>query len=132
MGEFAAKSVSPPAEAPTSGENLSETQAQPLANFVPVSKGKQATAGPARSVGNLPYALRAGVEALSGQDMGDVHVHRDSAEPAKFGALAITEGTHIYLGPGEDRHLAHEAWHVVQQKQGVFSRGCRRRSDALH
>ena len=24
----------------------------------------------------------------------------------------------VYVGPGQERHLPHEAWHVVQQKQG--------------
>jgi hypothetical protein len=27
-------------------------------------------------------------------------------------------GTDIHLGPGQEKHLPHEAWHVVQQKQG--------------
>ena len=50
--------------------------------------------------------------------MDDVRVHRDSPEPAKLGALAFTKGSDIHLGPGQERHLPHEAWHVVQQKQG--------------
>ena len=35
-----------------------------------------------------------------------------------MGALACTRGRDIHLGPGQQRHLAHEAWHVVQQMQG--------------
>lgn len=66
----------------------------------------------------LPRALRRGIETLSGLAMDDVRVHRDSPRPAALGALAYTEGTEIHLGPGQDRHLPHEAWHVVQQKQG--------------
>ena len=58
------------------------------------------------------------IENLSGQDMSDVEVHHNSAEPEKIGALAYAKGAHIHLGPGQDRHLPHEAWHVVQQKQG--------------
>ncbi len=50
--------------------------------------------------------------------MGDVRVHRGSARPAAVGALAFTEGDEIYLAPGQDQHLPHEAWHVAQQKQG--------------
>ncbi|WP_198144954.1 hypothetical protein [Microscilla marina] len=34
------------------------------------------------------------------------------------GALAYARGNQIELGPGQERHLPHEAWHVVQQKQG--------------
>lgn len=66
----------------------------------------------------LPDRLKAGVEALSGLAMDDVRVHRDSPEPAKLGALAYAKGSDIHLGPGQERHLPHEAWHVVQQKQG--------------
>jgi hypothetical protein len=66
----------------------------------------------------LPKMLKAGVERLSGLAMDDVRVHRNSAEPAKLGALAYTKGTDIHVGPGQEQHLPHEAWHVVQQKQG--------------
>lgn len=59
-----------------------------------------------------------GIENLSGLDMDDVRVHYNSPTPAKFQALAHTQGNHIHLGPGQENHLAHEAWHVVQQKQG--------------
>ena len=50
--------------------------------------------------------------------MDDVRVHRNSSEPAKLGALAFTKGAEIHLGPEQEEHLPHEAWHVVQQKQG--------------
>lgn len=66
----------------------------------------------------LPGALKNGIEALSGMTMDDVRVHRSSPRPARIDALAYTQGSEIYLGPGQERHLAHEAWHVVQQKQG--------------
>jgi len=66
----------------------------------------------------LPPALKAGVETLSDWAMDDVRVHRNSPEPASLDALAFTRGTDIHLGPGQERHLPHEAWHVVQQKQG--------------
>jgi hypothetical protein len=32
--------------------------------------------------------------------------------------MAYAQGAEIHLGPGQERHLPHEAWHVVQQKQG--------------
>jgi hypothetical protein len=47
-----------------------------------------------------------------------VHVHYSSSKPAQAQALAYTQGTDIHVGPGQEQHLAHEAWHVVQQKQG--------------
>jgi hypothetical protein len=66
----------------------------------------------------LPHQLRSGIEALSGVDMGDVTVHRNSAKPAQLSAAAYAQGSEIHLGPGQERHLPHEAWHVVQQRQG--------------
>lgn len=66
----------------------------------------------------LPDSLKNGVEGLSGYYMDDVNVHYNSSKPAQFYALAYTQGNQIYVAPGQERHLAHEAWHVVQQKQG--------------
>ncbi|MBK8258398.1 MAG: DUF4157 domain-containing protein [Polyangiaceae bacterium] len=66
----------------------------------------------------LPGPLRAGVEQLSGLSMSDVRVHYNSPEPAQMSAHAFTRGSTIHVAPGQENHLAHEAWHVVQQKQG--------------
>jgi hypothetical protein len=72
----------------------------------------------APAAGALPEGLRRVMEAMSGLSLADVVVHRNSAEPARLGALAYTRGSDIHLGPGEESHLPHEAWHAVQQKQG--------------
>ena len=66
----------------------------------------------------LPSNLKSGVEKLSGQDMSDVSVHRNSDKPAQLNAHAYAQGNDIHLGPGQEKHLPHEAWHVAQQKQG--------------
>lgn len=66
----------------------------------------------------LPDQLKAGIENLSGLAMDDVRVHYNSSKPAELQALAYTQGTEIHLGPGQERYLPHEAWHVVQQKKG--------------
>lgn len=66
----------------------------------------------------LPAQLKAGVEALSGMSLSGVRVHYNSPEPAQLQALSFARGNEIHVGPGQERHLAHEAWHVVQQKQG--------------
>jgi Domain of unknown function (DUF4157) len=66
----------------------------------------------------LPDRLKSGMESLSGIALDDVRVHRNSPRPAQLQALAHTQGSEIHLGPGQERHLPHEAWHVVQQKQG--------------
>ncbi|MBX7224309.1 MAG: DUF4157 domain-containing protein, partial [Blastocatellia bacterium] len=56
--------------------------------------------------------------SLSGLSLDDVNVHYNSDKPAQLQALAYTQGTDIHVAPGEEKNLAHEAWHVVQQKQG--------------
>jgi hypothetical protein len=66
----------------------------------------------------LPEQLKAGVESLSGMSMDHVSVHYNSAQPARLNALAYAQGSDIHLGPGQEQHLPHEAWHVVQQAQG--------------
>jgi len=66
----------------------------------------------------MPDRLKTGVEALSGMDLSDVRVHRNSDKPAQLNALAYAQGNEIHLGPGQEQHLQHEAWHVVQQRQG--------------
>jgi hypothetical protein len=68
--------------------------------------------------GAMPKQLRAGIEGLSGVSMAGVKVHRDSPAPAQVGAQAFADGNEIHLAPGQDRHLPHEAWHVVQQAKG--------------
>jgi len=66
----------------------------------------------------LPDNLKSGIENLSGISMDDVKVHRNSDKPAQLNAHAYAQGTDIHLGTGQEKHLPHEAWHVVQQKQG--------------
>ena len=67
----------------------------------------------------LPDKLKAGIENLSGMAMDDVRVNYNSSKPSQLQALAYTQGTDIHVAPGQEKHLAHEAWHVVQQKQGL-------------
>ena len=64
----------------------------------------------------LPIYLKDRVESLSGVDLSDVRVHRNSSKPDRMNALAYTQGRDIHLGPGQEHHLPHEAWHAVQQK----------------
>lgn len=85
--------------------------------FLPKRRAATPSARPENKTG-LPDRLKAGIERLSGLSMDDVKVHYNSPEPARLQALAYTQGTDIHLGPGQQKQLAHEAWHVVQQKQG--------------
>jgi len=66
----------------------------------------------------LPDNLKSGIENLSGISMDDVKVHYNSNKPATLQAHAYAQGTDIHVSPGQEKHVPHEAWHVVQQKQG--------------
>lgn len=66
----------------------------------------------------LPDDLKTNVENLSGLALDDVKVHYNSNKPAQVQALAYTQGADIHVAPGQETHLPHETWHVVQQKQG--------------
>ncbi|MBY0234710.1 MAG: DUF4157 domain-containing protein, partial [Burkholderiaceae bacterium] len=78
-------------------------------------------AAPAGHGSALPAPLASGISQLSGVDLGGVKVHRNSAKPAQLNALAYAQGQDIHLGPGQEQHLPHEAWHLVQQAQGRVS-----------
>ena len=77
----------------------------------------QKSAPPANKTG-LPDSLKSGVEQLSGISMDDVKVNYNSANPAQLHAHAYAQGKDIHVSPGQEKHVPHEAWHVVQQKQG--------------
>lgn len=66
----------------------------------------------------MPDNLKSGLENLSGMDMSDVRVHYNSSKPAAVQAHAYTQGSDIYVAPGQEQHLPHESWHVAQQKAG--------------
>ena len=69
----------------------------------------------------LPDNIKNGVENLSGQSLNDVKVHFNSDKPAQMKAHAYAEGNQIHVASGQEKHLAHEAWHVVQQKENRVS-----------
>jgi hypothetical protein len=81
-----------------------------------IQRAADAAARPNRT--GMPDGLKGGIEALSGHDISDVRVHANSSKPAQVGAHAYAQGSDIHLGPGQEKHLPHEAWHVVQQRQG--------------
>lgn len=66
----------------------------------------------------LPNNLKVGIENLSGYSMDDVKVHYNSPKPSQLHAHAYAQGADIHVASGQEKHLPHEAWHVVQQKQG--------------
>lgn len=66
----------------------------------------------------LPDSLKSGIESLSGVLLDGLRVHYNSSKPAQLSALAIARDPEIHLAPGQERYLPHEAWHIVQQRQG--------------
>jgi len=89
-------------------ENLEEKTLQ--GKFEPIQKKENNT--------GLPDNLKSGVENLSGYSMDDVKVHYNSDKPTQLQAHAYAQGSDIHLASGQEKYLPHEAWHVVQQKQG--------------
>lgn len=81
----------------------------------PLQREQEAT--PPNQTG-MPDNLKQGIESLSGKDMSAVRVHYNSPKPAQLSAQAYAQGEDIHLGSGQEKHLPHEAWHVVQQQQG--------------
>jgi hypothetical protein len=79
-------------------------------SFKPIQKKENNT--------GIPDNLKSGIENISGFSMDDVQVHYNSDKPAQLQAHAYAQGTDIHIAPGQEQHLPHEAWHVVQQKQG--------------
>jgi hypothetical protein len=86
--------------------------------FAPAQRAGAGPLGAEPKRGGMPAPLKAGIEAIAGADLSDVQVHANSAKPARIDALAYAQGRDIHLGPGQEQHLPHEAWHIVQQQQG--------------
>lgn len=125
------KPTAQPQEARRTGQRVAQraasaTQAAPgiaspresIADYARSHASGVARSGAVPNRTGLPDTLKNGMEALSGFSLDHVRVHRNSSAPAQLQALAYTKGSDIHLGPGQERHLAHEAWHVVQQARG--------------
>jgi len=111
-------------EEPLQGKLLAvqrqELEDEPMqGKFAPVQRAAEESSDsqPANRTG-MPDHLKAGVESLSGLSLDHVRVHYHSDEPAQLNALAYAQGSDIHVAPGQEQHLPHEAWHVVQQAQG--------------
>jgi hypothetical protein len=95
---------------PIQKQNIEEEESLQGKFALPVQKKENNT--------GLPDDLKSGIENLSGFPMNDVKVHYNSDKPAQLQAHAYAQGTDIHIASGQEKHLPHEAWHVVQQKQG--------------
>lgn len=102
-----------------SGERLAQTSEMLQASPAVARLRQRAGTLQRRANGSgLPDPLRSGIEALSGRSLAHVKVHYNSSRPAQLNALAYAQGSDIHLSPGQERHLPHEGWHLVQQMQG--------------
>ena len=90
---------------------------EPLQGKFDVAQRAQQSAAKPNNTG-LPDNLKSGIEHLSGMSMDHVKVHYNSSQPAQLNALAYAQGADIHVATGQEQHLPHEAWHVVQQAQG--------------
>nr|WP_315482943.1 DUF4157 domain-containing protein [uncultured Undibacterium sp.] len=89
------------------------------AKLVTVQKVEDEESLQAKSTNSgLPHQLKNGIESLSGMRMDHVKVNYNSDKPAQLNAHAYAQGSEIHIAPGQEQHLPHEAWHVVQQAQG--------------
>ena len=85
----------------------------------PVTQTKQPSFTGSQPANNrLSENLVAGIRALSGHSLHNVALNLNSSIPAGFNAHALTQGNSIHVAPGQEKHIPHEAWHVVQQRKG--------------
>lgn len=89
------------------------------------------SAGRRHPTTGLPRDVQRAAEVRSGLSMGDVRVAYNSRLPGTVGARAVTKGNRIAIAPGEESSLAHELWHVAQQKLGLVTSNAERRGHAI-
>ncbi|MFZ6776508.1 DUF4157 domain-containing protein [Undibacterium sp. Ji83W] len=93
-----------------------QTGLEPMGNYQYARSPMQLRNKPNQT--GLPDSLKTGIETLSGISMDHVRVHYNSSKPRQLNALAYAQGSNIHLAKGQEQHLPHEAWHVVQQAEG--------------
>lgn len=85
------------------------TYAQPPQKQEPQKMTQPASTG-------IPAAMKTQFEHMSGLSLNDVRIHYHSGKPAQLQALAYTQGSDVYVAPGQERHLGHELGHIIQQR----------------
>jgi hypothetical protein len=100
--------------------------------FEPAAVTQQQAEASSNNNTGMPDQLKSGIESLSGYAMDDVKVHYNSAKPAQMQAHAYAQGSDIHIAPGQEQHLPHEAWHVVQQKQGRVKATTQLKGEAIN
>jgi len=84
-------------------------------------QGPQETRTGRPNLTGIPAQMKLDLERRSGLSFDDVRVHYNSDRPAQLQALAYTQGTQVYIGPGQERSLPHELGHVIQQMTSPVS-----------
>jgi hypothetical protein len=102
----------------SSPEQEGKTLSPPAFQLMASDGGDAPPAQLKSSQGGLPGDMLNGFAASTGHDLSDVKVHTNSDKPSQVGALAYAQGNDIHLGAGQEKHLAHEAAHIVQQREG--------------
>ncbi len=80
--------------------------------------GKEEKQQERRNETGVPDELLQRAQQKAGMSLEDVRVQYNSPMPARVGARAYTQGSRIYIAPGQEKYLSHELGHVVQQKEG--------------
>lgn len=101
-------------------QSLNSPQAKKGAQLKAGAQAQADSNGPKRKPNNtgIPDRLKAVVEHFSGLSLDEARVHYNSEKPAGIGANAYAEYPNIYIAPGQEKHLAEEVWHLVQQMKG--------------
>lgn len=106
-----------PAQRAEKDEEPIQGKFDPVQRIEEEEPAQKKSAEPVNNTG-LPNQLKAGIESMSGMSMDHVKVHYNSDKPAQLNAHAYAQGSDIHVAPGQEQHVPHEAWHVVQQAQG--------------
>ena len=61
----------------------------------------------------LPDTLKSGIYTEVPSRLEFSQVHYNAAKPSQLQAHAYAQGKDIHVAPGQEKHLSHEAWHVV-------------------
>lgn len=66
----------------------------------------------------IPSQLKENIEQTHNVSLDNVRVHYNSQKPKELYSHAYTQGSHVYISPGQEKYLSHELGHVVQQMSG--------------
>ncbi len=66
----------------------------------------------------IPSQLKENIEQSHNVSLDNVRIHYNSGKPQELCAYAYTQGSHVYISPGQEKYLPHELGHVVQQMRG--------------